>query len=120
MAESKPKKTDGRSGRYVVIGFVIAIILLLLSGILPRLSRQKRVEAEAGEVTAAPMVTVAAAKLGDPANVLMLPATLYGLHETGLYVRTNGYVKSIRVDMGSHVRAGDTLAIVEMPDWIRS
>lgn len=116
MSESRPKKPDGRSGRYVVIGFIIAIALLLLSGILPRLSRQKRVEAEASEVAAPPMVTVAPAKYGDPTNVLTLPATLYGLHETGLYVRTNGYVKSIRVDMGSHVRAGDTLAVVEMPE----
>lgn len=99
-----------------MIGFLIAIALLLLSGILPRLTREKRVEAEASEVSAPPMVTVAPAKLGDPSNVLTLPATLYGLHETGLYVRTNGYVKSIRVDMGSHVRAGETLAVVEMPE----
>ncbi|MEO7999700.1 MAG: efflux RND transporter periplasmic adaptor subunit [Gemmatimonadaceae bacterium] len=110
------QKPPSRSGRYVVIGFLIAIALLLLSGILPRLTRQKRVEAEASEVAAAPMVTVAPAKFGDANNALTLPATLYGLHETGLYVRTNGYVKSIRVDMGSHVRAGDTLAVVEMPE----
>lgn len=116
IPESKPPKSSSRSGRYVVIGFLIAIGLLLLSGILPRLTRQKRVEAEAGEVSAPPMVTVAAVKLGDPTNVLTLPATLYGLHETGLYVRTNGYVKSIRVDMGSHVRVGETLAVVEMPE----
>lgn len=118
MPEPIPPQPKPRSvsGRYVVIGFIIAIALLLLSGILPRLTRQKRVEAEASEVGAAPMVTVATAKLGDATNVLTLPATLYGLHETGLYVRTNGYVKSIRVDMGSHVRAGDTLAVVEMPE----
>lgn len=107
---------DGRTGRYVVIGFIIVILLLLLSGILPRLSRQKRVEAEASEVSAAPVVTVHEAKLGAPTNVLSLPGTLYGLHEVGLYVRTNGYVRSLRADMGSRVRAGDTLAVVEMPE----
>ena len=111
-----PKPSSPKSGRYVVIGIIIAIILLLLSGLLPRLDRQKRVEAEAREVTAPPMVTVAPAKYGDATNVLTLPATLYGLHETGLYVRTNGYVRALRADMGSQVRAGDTLAIVEMPE----
>ena len=116
MSEPTPEKANGRSGRYVVIGFVIVIILLLLSGLLPRLTRQKRVEAEASEVGLPPVVTVAPAKLGDRDNVLTLPATLYGLHETGLYVRTNGYVKAIRADMGAHVRAGDTLAVVEMPE----
>lgn len=116
MSEPKRDKSDGRSGRYVVIGLLIAVGLLLLSGIIPRLNRQKRVEAEASEVSAPPTVTVAPVKLGDPVNALTLPATLYGLHETGLYVRTNGYVKAIRVDMGTHVRRGDTLAIVEMPE----
>ena len=100
----------------MVIGFIIAIVLLLLSGILPRLSRQKRITAEASEVTAAPLVTVAAARLGEATNVLTLPGTLYGLHETGLYVRTNGYVRSLRADMGQQVRAGDTLAVVETPE----
>ncbi|MEP6833827.1 MAG: efflux RND transporter periplasmic adaptor subunit [Gemmatimonas sp.] len=109
-------RPDSKSGRYVVIGFIIAIVLLLLSGILPRLTRQKRIDAEASEVTAAPMVTVAAAKFGDPEIVLTLPATLYGLHETGLYVRTNGYVRALRADMGEQVKAGDTLAVVEMPE----
>lgn len=114
--ETPPRTASPKSGRYVVIGLIIAVILLLLSGLLPRLNRQKRIDAEASEVTAPPMVTVAPAKFGDPINVLTLPATLYGLHETGLYVRTNGYVRSLRADMGEQVRAGDTLAIVEMPE----
>lgn len=111
-----PPNGSGKSGRYVVIGFIIVIALLLLSGLLPRLNRQKRVVAEASEVSAPPIVTVSAAHLGEPTNVLSLPGTLYGLHETGLYVRTNGYVRSLRADMGSRVRAGDTLAVVEMPE----
>lgn len=116
MNASEKNPRDGRTGRYVVIGFIIVILLLLLSGIIPRLSRQKRVEAEASEVSAAPVVNVHEAKLGAPTNVLSLPGTLYGLHEVGLYVRTNGYVRSLRADMGSRVRAGDTLAVVEMPE----
>lgn len=113
--EKKPP-SGSHSGRNVVIGFIIAIVLLLLSGLLPRLTRQKRVEAEASEVSAPPMVMVARAHRGDATNTLSLPATVYGLHETGLYVRTNGYIRAIRADMGSHVRAGDTLAVVEMPE----
>ena len=111
---SPPVKS--RAGRNVVVLIVLVAGVLLLTGILPRITRGKRVEAEAREVAGAPVVTVAGAKLGAATNVLSLPATLYGLHETGIYTRTNGYVRSLRVDMGSHVRTGDTLAIIEMPE----
>lgn len=116
MNNPDPKPPRSISGRAVVIGFIIAIALLLLSGIYPRLARQKRVVAEASEVAAPPMVTLAAAKMGDANHVVTLPASLYGLHETGLFVRTNGYVRAIKVDMGTQVKAGDTLAVVEMPE----
>ncbi|MGV3708438.1 MAG: efflux RND transporter periplasmic adaptor subunit [Gemmatimonas sp.] len=111
-----PRPPSGNSGKYVVIGFIIAITLLLLSGLIPRFRQQKRVDAEASEVSGPPIVTVAQVKQGDPTTVVTLPATLYGLHETGLYVRTNGYVRSLRADMGEQVKAGDTLAVVEMPE----
>lgn len=104
------------SGTLVVLGIIVIVILLLLSGLIPRLMRQKTAEAEAREVSGPPAVTVATAHLGDATASLTLPATLYGLHETGLYVRTNGYVRALRADMGSHVRTGDTLAVVEMPE----
>jgi membrane fusion protein (multidrug efflux system) len=116
MSESKSPPPKNRSGRYVVIGILIAVALLLLSGILPRLTRQRAVEAEAREVTGPQVVSVATVTMDDPTNLLTLPASLYGLHETGLYPRTNGYVRSLRVDMGSRVRAGDTLALVAMPE----
>lgn len=113
---SSSPAVKSRAGRNVAIFLVLVAGILLLTGILPRLSRAKRVEAEAREVSGPPIVTVAAAKLGAATNTLALPATLYGLHETGIYTRTNGYVRSLRVDMGSHVRRGDTLAIIEMPE----
>jgi multidrug efflux system membrane fusion protein len=116
MMTPTPTPKPRGSGRYVVIGIVIVAILLLLSGLIPRLTRNRAAVAEAREVSGPPVVTVAAAHLGDPTNTLSLPATLYGLHETGLYVRTNGYVRALRADMGSHVRKGDTLAVVEMPE----
>ena len=118
MTSSGSSSPTARShaGRNAVIGILLVAGVLLLTGILPRITRGKRIEAEAKEVSGAPVVTVAAAHLGAPTNVLSLPASLYGLHETGLYTRTNGYVRSLRVDMGSHVRTGDTLAIIEMPE----
>jgi RND family efflux transporter MFP subunit len=47
---------------------------------------------------------------------LELPASVTGLHETPIFARANGFVRSLRVDIGSTVRAGDTLLVLDMPE----
>ncbi|MES2524264.1 MAG: efflux RND transporter periplasmic adaptor subunit [Gemmatimonadota bacterium] len=115
-----PNSADPRAGargvRLLVIGLVVVAGALLVTGVLPRLAKKRLLQAAASAGAAPPQVTVAQPKLGDESNALVLPGTLYGLHETGLYARANGYVKRVRVDMGSRVRAGDTLAVVETPE----
>lgn len=124
-AEQFPKPQDGgnadpraggRTVRYLALGLLVAAAVLLVTGILPRLERKRLLQAAASEGAAPPRVTVAKPHLGDASNALTLPGTLYGLHEAGLYARANGYVKRVLVDMGSRVRAGDTLAVVETPE----
>lgn len=44
------------------------------------------------------------------------PATLQGIEEAVLYSRAAGYLKSITVDKGDRVRAGQLLAVVESPE----
>jgi multidrug efflux pump subunit AcrA (membrane-fusion protein) len=38
------------------------------------------------------------------------------LEETTIYARANGYVRSWRVDIGAHVKKGEVLAVLEVPD----
>jgi multidrug efflux pump subunit AcrA (membrane-fusion protein) len=45
-----------------------------------------------------------------------VPGSVQGLHETGIYARSNGFVRSLRVDIGSVVRKGDTLVVLDMPE----
>ncbi len=112
-----PNAPAGRGGRTVLVAAVIGAVALLAIGTVPRVLRHRAIVAEAGATTTAvPVVTVAEAHLGAARGELALPASVHGLHETGLYPRSNGYVRRWLADMGTQVRAGQTLAEIEMPE----
>jgi RND family efflux transporter MFP subunit len=45
-----------------------------------------------------------------------LPASLRGFDETDIFAKVAGYMKTINVDKGDRVRAGEVIAIVESPE----
>ncbi len=53
----------------------------------------------------------------QPLNVTVsLPAELNPYQTVALYARVTGFVKAIRVDRGSHVRAGEEIAVLDAPE----
>ena len=110
------RRLQARRGR--VIPFVIVAILLamLVLGALPRIRQSRDRQNERDASTSVPTVFTERVTRDTSPTSLDLPASLAGLHETGIYARTNGFVKSLRVDLGSVVKVGDTLAVLDMPD----
>ena len=49
---------------------------------------------------------------------LEMPGELEAYEEVAIYPRVTGYVKTIRVDRGSNVRAGDVLAVLDAPELV--
>lgn len=49
-------------------------------------------------------------------KIIELPAELLPQEQSVLYARVQGYVKEIKVDIGDHVRRGQTLAVIEAPE----
>ncbi|MCL9683898.1 efflux RND transporter periplasmic adaptor subunit [Legionella maioricensis] len=47
---------------------------------------------------------------------IILPGNVQAWHEAPIYARTNGYIKKWYVDIGSHVKKGDLLAVIETPE----
>src|SRR5580704_12031606 len=45
-----------------------------------------------------------------------LPAQLAAYQEVSIFPKVNGYVKTVRVDIGSHVQAGQLLMVLEAPE----
>ena len=46
----------------------------------------------------------------------MLPGNTQPLNDTGIYARTNGYLKRWYFDIGAHVKRGDLMAEIETPE----
>ena len=55
----------------------------------------------------------------QPLNVqLSLPGELTPYQSVAIYPRVTGFVKTVRVDRGSRVRAGDIMAVLEAPELV--
>jgi multidrug efflux pump subunit AcrA (membrane-fusion protein) len=114
QSASQPKSRDSKSVR--VIGGVVLMVALLAIGIVPKLTHQKALADETkSETSAIPEVETVVAKLA-PADPIVLPASVQAVSSTIIQARTSGYVKSLLVDIGTKVKAGQLLAEIESPD----
>ena len=64
----------------------------------------------------APTVAVAQVTTGDIAQVLTIAGEFRPFQEIEVHAKVAGYVKSINVDVGDHVHAGQLLAVLEIPE----
>jgi RND family efflux transporter MFP subunit len=67
-------------------------------------------------VVEAPTVPVATARPANLSNELVLTAEFTPYQDIDVMAKVAGYVKNIRVDIGDHVREGELLATLEVPE----
>jgi membrane fusion protein (multidrug efflux system) len=67
-------------------------------------------------VARGPHVLVMQVADGSPSRTVSLPASVHGYIETPVYAKVAGYMKTINVDKGDHVKAGQVIAIIESPE----
>jgi RND family efflux transporter MFP subunit len=115
---SAPPVTPTTTRKMVTAGIVIAVILvlLLISSFVPRHSTTQQLAAEVLTQDAAPSVQVAAVHRAAEGGVVELPGSIQALHESAIYARVGGYVKSWTADIGNIVHAGDVLAEIDAPE----
>jgi RND family efflux transporter MFP subunit len=68
--------------------------------------------------TAAAEVQVATPRRGDIHRFVTLPGTLRANQQVTLHAKVAGYLKSIAVDKGDKVKAGQLVAEIEMPEIV--
>ena len=70
----------------------------------------------AGNASVAPSVTVGHPERSSIERQITLPGNIRAYQEATLYAKVAGYLRSIAVDRGDHVRAGQVVAEIEVPE----
>jgi RND family efflux transporter MFP subunit len=113
--ERVPVKKGSRI-RLVATG-VIALLVLIAVGAIPRVARHREALAASYEAPVShPVISVIHATRGEPSSQLVLPGNIEPLYMANLFARLDGYVDRRNVDIGTKVRAGQVLAVISSPE----
>lgn len=94
---------------------VIAMAVLLASGIWSRVKARNTLDKETAQA-ALPTVSVVAPKQTTPADEIVLPGNVQPFITSPIYARTDGYLQKWYFDIGAHVKKGQLLAVIQTPE----
>ncbi|HTC42127.1 MAG TPA: biotin/lipoyl-binding protein, partial [Candidatus Acidoferrales bacterium] len=100
--------------KIVIAGAVALVALLAWLGI-----HREHTEADTGTRAASaaePVAAVVKATRGTLGVPLTLAGAFKPFQDVDVHAKVAGYIKTIYVDVGSHVTAGQTLAVLEVPE----
>ena len=97
------------------IAAVTLLALLVTIGVWRRVHERGQEKAFTKQATQIEVNVVSAQRDRKPKE-LILPGTFQAFKETTIYPRSNGYVKSWKVDIGDDVKEGQLLAEIETPE----
>lgn len=112
--------TAGRPSWRFLIGWMVFLISIFSISAGLVMARQLRIERQTDalrqSVARGPHVLVTPISDSKTLRTIALPATVHGYIETPVYAKLPGYMKTINVDKGDHVKTGEVLAIIESPE----
>ena len=113
---SEPIKTPRRR-RLLVIALVALTMAggIATYGIVQRARSAAQVK-EWTDAQAIPTVALANVQRGVGKRKLTLPGTIQPYYRAAIYARVSGYLQSWQTDIGAHVKAGQLLASIDIPD----
>lgn len=99
----------------------VAGAALMLAGVIAGYGFMSRVQSKQEVVNwavrqATPTVSLASFIPTPPNQTLTLPGNVQPFNKATIYARVNGYLKSWEHDIGTPVKAGQALAIIDAPD----
>jgi membrane fusion protein, multidrug efflux system len=100
----------------LIVGVVL--LVLLIAGVFTLVERSSRGRALAKETeqNAMPSVAVVHPLAEKPDEELVLPGSLQAFKESPIFARTNGYLVRWNKDIGSRVKKGELLAVIDTPE----
>src|ERR1700678_2800250 len=119
-ADDPKQYTAQPSGKLFVVGWIGAIVIIVIATAGLVLARElwigRQTSDLAQQAAAGPHVLVAQVGRTPTTREIKLPATARGFDETQIYAKVPGYIKSLQVDKGDRVHAGQLLATIESPE----
>jgi RND family efflux transporter MFP subunit len=111
---------EGGSG-HRVLGVLLAAGVVFAGlyavGVVPRLVLHRNLQADAAAARQRlPLVSTTSPRRAPEAIEVQLPGSMQAFLETGIYARTDGYLKARYVDIGDHVTKGQLLADIDTPE----
>ena len=113
------KAASTRSRKWVVVA-IVAVCVLVIVGLVKHVTGGTESTAEAASTrdSAAVYAAVAPVQRETIANSLSIAGQFMPYQNVELHAKVAGYIRHIYVDIGDRVHAGQTLAVLEIPELI--
>jgi len=105
-----------RSIALALLALACVFAAAFLIGWIPRRERLRALEVSTAAEDGRPPVDAGPPKPEPMSTDLRLPADVRSMQTTSIYVRANGFLKSIHADIGDRVEEGALLAEIDTPD----
>ncbi len=113
-ASAKSPVTRRQLSMFAAVLFVL-IAFGVVQGIHSRVAAATNLD-QVARASAVPVVEVVHPKFAAEGQEIALPGNAQAFNDTPIYARTRGYVKYWYVDIGTHVKQGQLLALIETPE----
>jgi RND family efflux transporter MFP subunit len=104
-----------RALRYAGIAAILITVVIVAQGVATRRMADARLSTWT-EDQAVPVVAVGFPDAQSAHELLRLPGRLEAFSQAQIYARVSGYIKDLKVDIGTPVKAGQLLAEIDAPD----
>lgn len=112
-----PEVPPAPPGKALTAAGVFLLLLALAGGLtMAQHAAHERALAKETEQAAVPTVAVMHASPQAPETELVLPGSLQAFVESPIFARTNGYLLRWTKDIGSRVKKGELLAVIDTPE----
>jgi RND family efflux transporter MFP subunit len=111
----QPPPVSGGSLLLVLLLVLLIAVGLGVFGILER-KHASAALVKYTDTSAAPPVSLVQPVLQENAREIVIPGNIQAFTLAPIYARTTGYVKAWYHDLGTHVRKGELLAVIETPE----
>ena len=117
MNSASPPNVPTYSRKRTIAALVAAATLIALvgQGLVSRAHAYAALKTQT-QSDATTTVSVIRPTPGPALEEVVLPGQVKGVYETPVYARTSGYIKEWKTDIGTHVTAGQLLAVIDSPE----